>query len=116
MEKENTVIIEVPAHSGIVLIANERNEQLYKHGKSVEYDRQVNSLRQLAGCAYAIIGSEPQSFPGDQSDEFINKVLAKPYRERIKIAGAMLAAELDRISNMTDEEVEQEMDFFNPTF
>lgn len=80
--------------TGIVLIAEERKEQLTKHGWSIENDQQyIND--ELIDAAMQYIGGDliscwPETWdkkwykPGNRIDE-------------LKRAGALIAAEIDRL-------------------
>lgn len=94
--------------TGIELIAQERSEQLGKHNRSVEGDVQQNYDEQLRFAVQALLveGEHGQYHEDDISllpdgwDEAIfRKMLLKPYRERLVIAGALIAAEIDRIQS-----------------
>lgn len=87
--------------TGIELIAQERHEQIHKHRRTVEYDSQINSRRILCEGAIALIsnygdGSITQ-FPDHWSPEICAHMISKPYKERLIIAGAFIAAEIDRL-------------------
>lgn len=86
--------------SGVELIAIERKEQLEKHGRSRLADARSNNRRQLRYAAHVLIGdrsfiSDP---PIDWSPEIWEKMKRKPVKQRLIIAGALIAAELDRIN------------------
>ena len=84
--------------TGIKLIAEERNEQITKHGRSVMQDCAYNKDGQLAEAALRLIDGEPGQSPPDGWDEKIwDKMVRKPRFERLIIAGALLAAEVDRL-------------------
>lgn len=82
--------------SGINEIAIERKEQIEKHGWSLEND-QYYSRGQL-GCAakYALM-SYTGIWPPDWDPYFKVKVDKKPLIERLRVAGALIAAEIDRL-------------------
>ena len=88
--------------TGIKLIALERKEQLTKHCRSVEYDVKSNAYQQLRKAAVLLISLNPQSsFPPDGWDEKLwCKMCQKQYRERLIIAGALIAAEIDRLDQL----------------
>jgi len=96
--------------TGIELIAKERKEQLEKHGVSVKNDAQFNSLMQFNGLPpipIAVIGILVDSFqhvPAHWDKKMLDKIRKKPYKERLIIAGALLAAEIDRVQFMDDQE------------
>lgn len=110
--------------SGIELITIERQEQIEKHGRTIQRDIDNNSGK------YEIDGeqfNEPQLPHGAQlllypdHEELIRphllnanvvfipygwdkeiwlKMVNKPYKERLIIAGALIAAEIDRLQNL----------------
>lgn len=94
---------------GIELIAQEREEQITKHGRTVQNDVKYNNEYQLIDAANTLSMNIPEdilqsylgyheSYPptGWKSDLW-SKMLRKPYKERLVIAGALIAAEIDRI-------------------
>lgn len=87
--KENNV--------GIDLIAKERLEQLLKYGKTIEYDVYKNSLGELRMGAIALLENNRNGFSGFWDKEICDKMCSKNYKERLIIAGALIAAEIDRI-------------------
>ena len=99
--------------TGIELIAKERKEQLEKHGISVKNDAQFNSMMQFNGlCALPIatIGLIDDSFqhvPMHWDKKRLDKMRKKQYKERLIIAGAFIAAELDRIQFIDDQKAEK---------
>jgi len=100
--------------SGIELIAQERKEQIEKHGRTVELDAIHNHSDQLITGVKALInidfpddiieGRSIGEFPFDWDTGICVKMANKPLIERLTIAGAFLAAEIDRLKfiNQTD--------------
>lgn len=93
--------------TGIELIARERKEQIEKHGRTIERDVQENHYLQLVQGA-RVLSSElandyvddfVQAKPMGWSADIWKKMLAKPYKERLIIAGALIAAEIDRLNH-----------------
>ena len=91
-------------NSGIALIAKERQEQIEKHGRTVDHDLKVNDNEQLARAAGHLIAAEWNEgmnidyvTPDGWDKEIFLRMMNKPYQERLKIAGALIAAELDRL-------------------
>lgn len=93
---------------GIELIAQERKEQIEKHGRTIENDSKSNKYHQLSEAA-AFLCNHPQhvNYDADDIDEFtpfnwdvdlFNKMKSKSYEQRLIIAGALIAAELDRLN------------------
>lgn len=106
--------------SGIELIAEERQEQIKKHGRTIELDVKYNhgqyekdgeqfNLPQLPHAAGQLMYHDDDVFrdhyehklfhPHDWDSELWLKMMGKPYKERLIIAGALIAAEIDRIQN-----------------
>lgn len=96
--------------TGIELITLERVEQLEKHGRTVEQDKKLNNEYQLTDAASVLTLNVPEGIQGAyeqsqgdnppigwDSEPWI-KLIKKPYKERLIIAGALIAAEIDRIS------------------
>lgn len=99
--------------TGIELIAQERKEQIEKHGKSIDDDIKHNAYRELTKAAKGLLDFNTKGNKKDDEDyaEFlrlkswnkdiwINMCCNKSYKERLIIAGALIAAELDRIINL----------------
>lgn len=96
--------------NGVELIAKEREEQLSKHGRTVELDKEQNTEYQLTDAAAALSMAVPEGLQGAYlqsqgehppvgwDSEIWNKMIRKDYRDRLIIAGALIAAEIDRIS------------------
>lgn len=91
--------------TGIELIAIERAEQIEKHGRTVSDDVCYNGGGQLAECAEMLLaveheeGIDSHSFPQGWDEEACRKMVDKPYKDRLIIAGALIAAEIDRLKN-----------------
>lgn len=111
--------------TGIELIAEERQEQIEKHGRTVELDAKYNHGQyvkddeqfnnpQLIAAASMLIHQDDDPFrdhyirdifiPHGWNKDIWLKMMDKPYKERIIIAGALIAAEIDRIQySLTDK-------------
>lgn len=91
--------------TGIELIQQERNEQIHKHNRQVKYDVDWNFSGQLASAAEMLLASEyeegidSKSYPQGWSEHLCLKMLNKSYKEKLILAGALIAAEIDRIQN-----------------
>lgn len=90
--------------TGIELIADERNEQINKHGITTAKDLVDNPRMQLADAAAVLITPliiTPRKrlslMPSHWDDVICLKMCAKSHTERLIIAGALIAAEIDRI-------------------
>jgi len=91
--------------TGIELIATERYEQVIKHDKKIEDDVTFNDKRELAIAASELIRNGyfviPSELPIKKWGEDVCMKLAdKSYKERLIIAGALIAAEIDRLQYM----------------
>lgn len=93
--------------TGIELIAIERQEQIEKHGYTIEAD-QNNEGAELSEAARHLISvpydngfqeEDLEMRPDDWDEDIYRKMLLKPYKERLIIAGALIAAEIDRLQN-----------------
>jgi hypothetical protein len=89
--------------TGIELIAAERQEQIEKHGRSIEADVKYNRTGQLVSGAISLIRAEHRGFweemPMNWDVAICKKMAKKSYKERLVIAGALIAAEIDRLNN-----------------
>ena len=87
--------------TGIEMIAKERDEQLTKHKLSVIRDSMVNPNKELLMGVYALLDRDGEGnfdlFPEDWDEDMCQHMLTKPYHERLAIAGALIAAEIDRL-------------------
>lgn len=98
--------------TGIELITIERLEQLTKHGRTLELDIEYNSMFQLTKAAsilcmdsYGSLDLASEDYcPYGWDKNIWKRMASKPYEERVKIAGALLAAELDRINFKQDRQ------------
>ena len=92
--------------TGIELIAAERQEQIEKHGITLDIDIRTNTLNQLATGAGVLCVTDLDSRPpevirqncpiGWHMPHWL-KMANKPKKERLIIAGALIAAEIDRL-------------------
>lgn len=82
---------------GVAAIALERRKQIAK-GRSLEYDKQWK-LEQLKVGAVALLVADTMLLdtPTGWDEEAFKNLRRKPYKDRLRIAGAFIAAELDRI-------------------
>lgn len=90
---------------GRELISTERQDQLLRHGYTIEDDVIFNSKNQLAIAAATLLtydGDEKvlETPPLGWNKILWKKMLSKPYKERVATSGALAAAEIDRISAM----------------
>lgn len=91
------------AQNGIDLIARERKEQKTKHNSTIEMDVEFNNKGQLRQAAAALLLNDINAFPLDwlnnaKGYELCLKMIRKDERQRAIIAGALCAAEVDRLN------------------
>jgi hypothetical protein len=93
----------------IQFITDERSEQLTKHGHSIERDVKENADEQLRQGAIELLSKDDwinnsgkkcyhTAMLCDLDTQLWIKMMNKSYRERLIIAGALIAAEIDRVS------------------
>jgi len=87
--------------TGIELIAEERAEHFTKHGRTIQRDAFDNNSGELLMAANALIVGEYGHFPSTWDDAVCRKMSDKPIIERLAIAGALIAAEIDRLNHIT---------------
>lgn len=93
--------------TGIEQIAQERKEQIDKHGRTIENDKQFNTKGELSFAAAVLSCQNPESIwlsalnnyscPLGWDIKLWEKMIRKSYKERLVIAGALIAAEIDRL-------------------
>ncbi len=85
--------------SGAILILKERFQQKSKHGIRVIDDVANNGKGQLLHAATKLInsGSPNIMYPTSWDPNVCKKMDAKTHKEKLIIAGALIAAEIDRI-------------------
>lgn len=96
--------------TGIELIAQERKEQIEKHGFNENIDQEYYTDNQLTKAAMYALTLDRQHYPENWEFWWHDKMMAKKERmseqefwiERLKIAGALIAAEIDRINNIEE--------------
>jgi len=96
-------------NTGIELIAKERQEQIEKHQFTPESAIFGNRDGELLKAAHAMVHEKPKimDFPVDWRDnEITHKMMNKPLKERLIIAGTLLAAEIDRLNYIEEYEVD----------
>jgi hypothetical protein len=86
--------------TGIELIAQERREQIEKHGRTIERDVKDNYNAQLPTAAMRLLQFDRYDIPAPflWRESIWEKMNSKPYKDRLIIAGALIAAEIDRIN------------------
>ena len=87
--------------TGIELIAFERQEQIEKHNRTIEKDVVENNEAQLKHAARKLISSaleRENGCPKGWNQNIYNKMADKSMIDRLVIAGALIAAEIDRLN------------------
>lgn len=95
--------------NAIQMIAIERQKQI-ENGKTPEYDAKENSGDALISAAVAMIRDGEGyfgGFPVDWQDSVCTKLLDKPLKERLVIAGAFIVAELEAMQYREDLEAKK---------
>ena len=82
--------------TGIELISEERNEQIEKHGWSIENDSDYGS-GQLLKAALFCINQTLFEWPWNWTEQFRKKIIQNDRISQLKKAGAFIAAEIDRL-------------------
>jgi len=88
--------------TGIELIADERAEQINKHGWDIDHDVEENKEGQLPTAAMWLIEgglTMRQRTPSEWDEITWQRMCDKSYKDRLIIAGALIAAEIDRLQN-----------------
>lgn len=81
--------------TGLELIIKERQEQIDKHGYTLEEDRFYNK-NELLKAALFCIDNNIFEFPFYWNVSTRNKILSKSRIEKLTCAGAFIAAQLDQ--------------------
>lgn len=83
--------------TGIELIAKERQEQIEKHGYTVEHDVDVNGDITLIQVAIYCLDPTHEflRYPKHWDEKYKHILRQKPRVERFAIAGAFIAAAID---------------------
>ena len=83
--------------TGIDLIRQERKEQIAKHQHTIYKDVVKNSDGQLRVAAIMLLLNNENSIAPQGWDINVwKKMLSKPYKDRLILAAALIAAEIDR--------------------
>lgn len=82
--------------TGIELITEERAEQIQKHGFDANRDDNY-TIEELKDVATYLLTGEARFYPHTWSKEWKDKFDKKTRIEKLAIAGALLAAEIDRL-------------------
>jgi hypothetical protein len=91
--------------SGIELISEERSEQINKHGFTQDHDLHVEVNGGLVDAAiylmmnYSGYSDNSRFFPEKWEESWRNKFDEKGDIDSLKVAGALIAAEIDRLQH-----------------
>lgn len=86
--------------AGIELITQERAEQITKHGYDSIHDESNNCSELLYAAIYCITGEEGD-YPLSWDERWKDKVDSKTEIDKLVVAGALIAAEIDRLKALT---------------
>lgn len=100
---------------GVQLIDKERREQVEKHGRTLTHDIVENTFNQLTDGAMMLLMEDRQKMnkPSNWDKEIWLKMINKPYKERLIISGALIAAEIDRVIYNESDTVEVDEETYN---
>lgn len=85
--------------TGIELITEERREQIEKHGRTVEDDAKYNKDCEMALAAQCILMNDDRWWPEAWDRSLYHKMMTSSYKKRLMVAGALIAAEIDRLNH-----------------
>ena len=86
--------------NGIELIAKERDEQIKKHGWTLQHDVDSHEKGKIVEVVVtALTSTASKDFPLGW-EGFAEKIIKKSYKEKLIIAGALIAAEIDRVQKL----------------
>lgn len=83
--------------TGVSLIAAERQEQIVKHSFSVQSDFEYYNNNELLIAADFALHEGNLIFPKNWDEKYAKKIKAKDRISQLKVAGACIAAEIDRM-------------------
>jgi hypothetical protein len=108
-DKDWVTLLEGPEQTatGAELIAQERLEQIEKHGYNVERDVMIHPDGKLIAAAWELTEDRALLPEGWHAPTW-ERMLSKPKKERLIIAGALIAAEIDRLIYLEGQEQEKQ--------
>lgn len=83
---------------GVQLIDHERIKQIHYKKITIEDDYKLNADYQLVDAAIKLLKGGQHEPPEGWDSEIWNKMLVKSEQEKLVIAGALIAAEIDRLN------------------
>lgn len=84
--------------TAIEQIAQERQEQIEKHGFTLERDQRYEAEELRWAAIYCLTGNI-EHWPSGLPHEWRKKIDAKSYPEKLATSGAFSAAEIDRLQS-----------------
>lgn len=84
--------------TGAELIARERQEQIVKHGFDETKDQHYYANGELLDAANFCLGTS--AFPSNWNEMYADKIMKKNKIDKLKVAGALIAAEMDRLISL----------------
>lgn len=95
--------------TGVELITEERQKQIDKHGFTGKHHAMHPELYEDDQLIYAAhVLSDRELEVGDYQEpdnwdaDWFDRLVDRPYLERLTIAGALIAAEIDRLQNLPE--------------
>lgn len=104
--KNNIIIVgEFDIGTGHIQIFEERVSQILKHKRSAYSDVTTNPSGELLVAAKALMKDIPRhsDFPIHWQVQACDKMMRKSKKERLVIAGALIAAEIDRLNYLENQ-------------
>jgi hypothetical protein len=83
--------------TGIEMIAAERKQQIEELKFTVEKDVEKRNNGELLRFANYLISADSDYFPKGFHPDYVNQFFMKPRIKQLTIAGAFIAAEIDRL-------------------
>jgi hypothetical protein len=104
-ELENKLMSLPGVSKGAYFINKERAEQLLKHERTIQDDVLHNPTGELITAVKALLSNSGRIdlFPKNWGIAACRKMLSKSKIERLTIAGALIAAEIDRLIYLENE-------------
>jgi hypothetical protein len=99
----NKVTKENEMKSGAELISKERMEQIQKHNWNAAHDDLSNEEGELSEAAAYLITGHESFYPAGWEPETKTRFFKKNRTEQLIIAGALLAAEIDRLKRLEEQ-------------
>lgn len=95
----NKIKMDPKTTPGHMLIGEERMEQLTKHGFTLDTDREYNQGELIAAMRFCLTLKD-EVWPAGFSETIRENIKTKNKIQRLTIAGALIAAEMDRLRSI----------------